>query len=542
MTVSGSSRSARARQLEVEQVLADRGLLRGPRRSLAKQQRSFESTEASALELRLALEELGPVFAEFGRYLSLRADFLKSSDCLVLSDIPDVAEATPSALVHQILTDDLGQPVTQIFSVFEEAPFEVRWQYQAHRAVLKGGERVVVKVGQPGRRELFESELGALMIFRGLLTEPDFVVSDHFDEIYADFRQALASRLNMVTEADALQSLGRDARRTDLWAVPQVYRDLSTSNLLTLQWLPGSTLEDIATGSTLQEVDASDMARRLGLIWLQMALVGQQFPVEADVVEMPDGRLAVTGGTFGTLPEASRTNLWSYIRATVEHLPDRASASLLREVSRSRADATEGELRTRIRQAVPFRDGGWTAAGESLGEYAILHWRLLRVAGYRARPRLNEFYMGLFWAARSARNFEPQGDPLGAASRDLDWLAGWNQFRQLASPQAMGQTAEAYLSNLVELPQKLDRILSMPDGATGFPAPSKEPSAGQGSKNSNVVVTSLCLMMMVLALVADQWSALAVGFGLSAGWADRILALVFFALGFAVLNGVRRVR
>ncbi len=539
--IAHSPQNPRERQLEVERVLAARGLLRGPRRSLTKQQRPL-APEATARELRPALEELGPVFAEFGRYLSLRADLLRSSDCLLLEGIPDVAQATTPEVVDQILTDELGQPRADVFPVFEDVPFEVRWRTQSHHAALKGGERVVVKVGHPGRRQLVESELEALTVLRGLFTSTDFVVGDHFDEVQADFRVALAARLDLQTESAALQALGKDGRRTDLWAVPQVYRDLSTSNILTVQWLPGLTLADIAARSNLQEVDASDLARRLGLVWLQMALVGQKFPVEAEVIEMPDGRLAVTGGVFATLPEASRANWWSYVRATVEHFPDRAAASLLQEVSKVRPDAIEGELRTRVRQAVPFRDGGWSAAGESLGEYAILHWRLLRVAGYRARPHLTNFYMGLFWAARSARHFAPQGDPLGAASSDLDWLAGWNQFRQMASPQAMALTAESYMSNLVELPQKLDQILNMSTGSAGFRIPTRGASTPRGGKNSSVVVISSCLMMVALALVADPWSTLAVDAGLSVVWADRILALVFLAFGFTALKGVRRVR
>ena len=65
-------------------------------------------------------------------------------------------------------------------------------------------------------------------------------------------------------------------------------------------------LEELAAVPAMPEIDADDLARRIGLIWLQMALVSRRFPLEADVIELPDGRLAVVGGRFASLPDASR--------------------------------------------------------------------------------------------------------------------------------------------------------------------------------------------------------------------------------------------
>ncbi|MEM7587215.1 MAG: AarF/UbiB family protein, partial [Acidobacteriota bacterium] len=510
------------------------------RRSLAPIEQPLDA-EVTVADLRLALQELGPLFSDFGRFLALRADLLRSQDCLELAEIPDVGQPLSLAEVDRLVAGELGQPTNEVFAVFEQTPFMVRWLEQSHRAILPGGERVVVKLAHPGRRQAVESELEALTVLRGLFLGTDFAVSDHFDDVRADYCQAVSARLDLRTEAAALKMLGRDARRSDLWAAPQLFGDLSTSNVLTRQWLPGSTLDELADRSMMHAVDASDLARRLSLTWLQMALLGQLFPIEAEVIEMPNGRLAVTGGVFGALPEASRANLWTYVRATVEHVPDRAAASLLREVVKVRDDAIEGELRTRIRQAVPFRDGGWSAAGESLAEYSLLHWRLLRGAGFRARLHLDQFYMGMFGVARSARRFAPQDDHLAAASRDLDWLAGWNQLRQMASPRAMGQNAESYLSSLVELPQKLDRLLDLSTAGSQRPAASGRRKRSE-HKNASVAVFSLCLMMVALGLVSGSWTTLWTELGLSAVWADRILAVIFLALGLTLLRVVRRVR
>ncbi|MEM7351503.1 MAG: hypothetical protein AAF657_11895, partial [Acidobacteriota bacterium] len=203
-------------------------------------------------------------------------------------------------------------------------------------------------------------------------------------------------------------------------------------------------------------------------------------------------------------------------------------------------DAIAGELRTRIRQVVPFRDGGWSTSGESLGEYAIAHWRLLRRTGFKACSHLDDFYQGLFWTARSARGFAPSTDPLGDALGDLDWLAGWNQFQQLASPRQMGMTAESYMATLVELPQKLDRILSLGTGEAA-PLPSSATSEEHPRpKDRSVVVLCLGLAMAALVLLQGPLHQLTTALGWGARFSEGLLAGLFLALGALLLSRVRR--
>ncbi len=532
-----ASRRARRRRLEVKRVLAARGLLRGPRtlRSGARPGAGFE-----ILELGAALEQLGPVFAAFGRYLVQRADLLPASDCLALEGLGGEPPLSHVVAVDRTIERQLGRPRTEVFPGFDEEPFEVRWLDQCHRARLAGGEKVVVRViharaqGFALEGEDLEGELEALAELRGVFAGPGFAGADHFPSVLEDFRRAIAARLDLGTLAAGLESLARDARGSDLLVVPRVFGELSTSRVLTTEWLPGSTLDEIFTGPALPEIDAHDLARRLGLIWLRMALAGRRFPIEAEVRELPDGRLAVTGGRFAALPDATRVRLWSYLRALIEHFPDRAAASLLPEVSKARPDAVAAELRTRVRQVVPFRDGGWSATGESLGEYAVLHWRLLRDAGFIPRRHLDEFYQGLFWAARAARRLAPQQDPLGEAVRDFDWLAGWNQFRQLTAPRQVAVTAESYLEALVDLPPKVDRILTLA-AREGFRLPRR---SRRGEKNATARVIALALSMAALALLAGPWRALGAALGLSAVSAERILALLFLGLGLWLLKTV----
>ncbi len=530
----GTPQEIRDRRREVERHLVEHGLLRGPSRHLPARRRQPAEPQELAVRLGPALAELGPVFAAFGRYLSYRADLLPIDDCLTLAEIPDAAPPLPAAEVHERLAAELGRPVGEIFPVFEDAPFESRLFHQSHRARLSSGEAVVVQV----LRRPEEEEIELLGLLKRVFPHHGATGRLPFDEVLSGFRRILAARLDLAGAADALEFLGRDARRSDLLVVPQVYRDLSTPQLLTSEWLGGVAVDAIRP--VAEGVEREDLARRLCLIWLYQALIARRFPIEADIRELPDGRLAITGGVFATLPASSQVNLWDYLRATAAHMPDRAARYLLRELSRQGRGVSEEELCTRLRQVIPFRDGAWSAGGESLAEYAVGHWRLAREYGYRARPHLVAFYRGLFWAARSGRRFAPQGDPLAAALNDLHWLAGWNQFRQLTAPSQVAATFESYLTSLLELPQKLAKILRQAGvGQPGWRLRVADSAARRRRKNATVAVISLGLTMAALALAAPQLGAAAPAGGM---WIERLSTAGFGLLGLALLRAAWRLR
>src|SRR6185503_5774779 len=110
-----------------------------------------------------------------------------------------------------------------------------------------------------------------------------------------------------------------------------------------------------------------DEARRLCLAWLYQAWRGSGFPVAPEgsrLLRLPQRRLAFAGGPFARLPLTTQNNVWRYLLAAADHDPDAAGGYLLREMVRGEG-GDEEELRLRMRQAVPFRDGAWSAAGDT---------------------------------------------------------------------------------------------------------------------------------------------------------------------------------
>lgn len=507
---------------EVERLLAEHSLLAGPRRvgPLHDEDLTFGA------RLCEALLALGPYGIVLGRYLASRLDVLSVRDAGELLALPDRAPAMPGEAVRELLVAELG-PFHQVFAAFEESPRTCRRLHQTHRAVLVNGLRVLVKVSRPGWEEGLEEELRALRVLRRVFAGRSGVP---FDEVLDDFRRDLVARLDRRREAESLETLARDLAAPELVLVPRVESARGTSRVLVVEDPGGRTLEEIAAPPGPLLADAEDLARRVGLVWLRIVVTAGLVPVEADLAELADGRLAVVGGRFVALPAASQVNLWDYLRAVARHEGDQAAACLQRELRPGGAAVLPGELRSRVRQVVPFRDGAWSETGEGLAEFAVLHWGLLRPYGYFARAHLVAFYRGLYKTARTLEPFAGTGDPLRDALTDLEWSAGWNQLRQLAKPDQAAAVMETYLAGLLELPAKLDRFLrTASDPETGFVVRTGGSERHRAGRAAGAV--ALVLAMVAVALVERQLEA-----ALGAVWGERLAVVLFVVFGALFLR------
>ena len=181
---------------------------------------------------------------------------------------------------------------------------------------------------------------------------------------------------------------------------------------------------------------------------------------------------------------------------------------------------------------VPFRDGAWSRRADLLAEYLVLHWRVSREAGFRPRPHLLAFFRGLFWAARLGHRLAPEADPLRDAQEDLRWLAGWQELRQLIDPRKLGESLESNLASLLELPQKLDQVLSLATSDRPlFRVELREPAAERRRRNRTTLLICLCLALAAVILLAAEVGRL----GLAGPWVEGLFAAVFLGVGGALL-------
>lgn len=501
------------RRLEVEQCLAGHGLAPERRRLLRDIRLVHDANRYQ--KLRAALTDLGPVFASFGIYLSSRADLLPANHCLELAGIADKATASSPHLVRQLIDTELGFLPANGFAAFDEKPFESRLLFQSHVARLFSGEIVVVRMLHPELEDLLDEDLELLSVLSKTLPE--------LDDAIDDFRQSLKQETDFVSAAALMAELYRDSPALEIRRVPLSRREFCTSKVLTFEYLSGSSLEPF------RDVENSELASRLLLIWLEQSLMGGTFAVDPrpENIFIAQGQhIVFTGGTFAKLSPDVKTNLYDYLVAVANQDPDRACSCLLKEMRQT--TGSEAELRHRIRQVVPFRDGGWTSNGDgsTLVEYVLVHWRLAHECGYRAHPLVLGFFRGLFQVTATARSLAPTGDLLLKGLQDLRMEMVFTQFRELLTLNQMSDKFDRYAAIMADFPERLNHALTL--AAEGNARSQDDKPQFHSRKNATAVGIGLLLLLIALVLVSRQLSANA--------WIENVSGIVFLMIGALLIR------
>lgn len=412
----------------------------------------FEPLEL-ARRLRRALALLGPVPRAFGRHLATRIDLLPAAACLELSALPSDAEPLPAETFLQRLGIELGRPVGEVFRVIDPRPRESAACRQRHRARTVAGEAVeVVLVRSEAAASSSPEALAPLAAVLGAAGLPG-------RDVVRQFHGLILEELDLNADAEALSELAGDAESLDQLTVPAVRRDLSGRGVLVQSASVGLGLDQLRF---LDPSVRSDALRRVALVWLRQALFGRAFPLALDegrVRVLDDGRVAVVGGPFRTLPHAARDNLWSYFEEALDLDPSSACDRLLPELVAGEKAASEAELLVRLRQVVPFRDGGFGRGADPLADGLVVSLHVARECGYRLRRPSAELTRGLVAIAIAALDGPPRSAPLTSALEELRMLRSAGELRRAFDVADLSALPASYTALMLELPRKLDALL-----------------------------------------------------------------------------------
>ncbi|MFI4890149.1 MAG: ubiquinone biosynthesis regulatory protein kinase UbiB [Steroidobacterales bacterium] len=207
-------------------------------------QRSLGVTRGE--RLRLALEELGPIFVKFGQALSTRRDLLPVDIADELARLQDRVPPFDSATAIATVEAAFGKPITEIFRDFEAAPLAAASIAQVHVATLGSGQEVVVKILRPGMREVIERDLEVLDTLAALADE-------YWEqgrrlrpvEVVAEYRKTILDELDLLREAGNAAQLRRNFRGSRLLYVPAVYWDYCRSNVMVMERIHGIMISQV---------------------------------------------------------------------------------------------------------------------------------------------------------------------------------------------------------------------------------------------------------------------------------------------------------
>lgn len=202
----------------------------------------------AAVRLRLALEELGPVFVKFGQALSTRRDLLSAPFATELARLQDKVPAFPTATARALIEDALGEPISTAFRDFEDRPLASASIAQVHAATLLDGTSVVVKVLRPQVKKTIRKDVDVLYLLAELSHRywPD---SRRLRprEVVAEYEKTLFDELDLMREAANASQLRRNFAGSHELYVPQVYWDYNRNNVMVMERINGVSINDIET-------------------------------------------------------------------------------------------------------------------------------------------------------------------------------------------------------------------------------------------------------------------------------------------------------
>ena len=208
--------------------------------------RRRDSSAPLGERIRLALEELGPIFVKFGQAISTRRDLLPPDIADELAKLQDAVPPFPAEQAIEIINGAYGEPVESVFERFDTEPLAAASIAQVHTAKLKAGTEVIVKVLRPGVLEQIERDLGVLRTLAGLADR----YWEHGKrlkplEIVDEYEHTILDELDLMREAANTTQLKRNFQGSDMLYVPEIYWDYCRPEVMVQERIYGTPISDM---------------------------------------------------------------------------------------------------------------------------------------------------------------------------------------------------------------------------------------------------------------------------------------------------------
>lgn len=286
------------------------------------------------LRVRMALAELGPTFIKLGQILSTRSDLVGPGMAEELEQLQSNTPADPPDVVRATILDELGKSVDEIFAEFDDEAIASASIGQAHRAVLRDGSPVVVKVQHPGIEKVMAQDMDIIEALIDLAVKYDEELRLYQPKVaIAQFRRTLLRELDFRREGRNLEEFARNFKDRGGVKIPGYYPELSAKRVLTMEFIEGAPLSDIAALKERNE-DTAELARQGAKIFLDMIFTDGFYhadPHPGNLLVMRDGRMGLLDcGMVGRLDRETREEIEDLLMAAVSRDLTRLMDAVLR--------------------------------------------------------------------------------------------------------------------------------------------------------------------------------------------------------------------
>jgi ubiquinone biosynthesis protein len=414
--------------------------------------------DAAGVRLRAVLEEAGGVYIKLGQIAATRVDMVPPDVADELAQLQNQVAPEPREAIQAVLEAELGAPVDEVFAEFDWEPLAAASIGQTHRARLRTGERVVVKVQRPGIEDLMERDLAALSLVADVAQRRTALGQGmRTGEMVAQFAVSLRAELDFRREADAMEEMGSLLADRSPVRIPRVHRQLLTRRLLVQERFEGCTVTD---GEQLDEwgIDRRALADLLLHSTLDQVLRAGFFhadPHPGNVFAFPDGSLGLIDfGAVGRLDSIQHAAVMDMLVALARH-----DVSLLRDGVERVADVTGAGSPEQLERALARLLADHVRPGGAM-EPTIMQdlVAMLTQFGVRLPGDLVILSRALVTLDGTLRVLAP-GMSLVAAATEM--ITAGTATPIIDRKALVRAELEAALPHLRRLPDRIDRILTL---------------------------------------------------------------------------------
>ena len=427
---------------------------------LEAEQRVAPAEAAKANELAADLEKLGPTFVKLGQLLSTRVELLPQAYLEALARLQDKVEPFSFAEVEKIVTAELGVRMSKAFANFEDQPMAAASLGQVHRATLRDGRPVAVKVQRPTIREQMIEDLDALEeIAQFLDNHTEFGKRYEFGQMLDQFRKSLLQELDYRQEASNLTTIREELRHFERIIIPAPIADYCTSRVLTMEFVPGKKITDLSALARM-EFDGAALAEDLFRAYLEQILVSGFFhadPHPGNVFITADYRIALLDlGMVGRVMPRLQEDLLQLLLAISEGHGEEA-ANIAIKIGEKKEEFDTRAFTTRISEIVAVQKTA-TIQQMQVGRLVLQVTQTSAESGIRVPPELTMLGKTLLNLDQVGRALEPAFDPNASIRRNAAQILQQRVMKSLSPGNLFSGVLE--LKDLVQrLPARLNKII-----------------------------------------------------------------------------------
>lgn len=410
-------------------------------------------------ELAEDLKKMGPTYVKLGQLLSTRPDLMPESYMKALERLQDDVEEIPYAEVEKIVEEETGQRMSKAFLSFDVQPLASASIGQVHRAVLRSGRQVAVKVQRPGIRKKFLEDLDTLKEITDFAVKNNKTAKKYAaDQVLEELRFILLNELDYVKEAENLQTLGQNLANYRKIFVPQPVAGYSTSKILTMDFVEGRKITAV-TPLSRTEQDYNALVDELVAAYMKQIIIdgfAHADPHPGNVHLTKDHKIALMDlGMVAKFGPELRDQLLKLMIAISKYNGNDTANALL-HISNYDKEADVQTFQKEINRLVQESQNK-NAENMQTGRMLIQMNRIAAENGIRLSVELNIFGKILMNMDQIVAVLAPDYDLQEAIETNLEKLMQKKMIEDLKPDQFFAQLIEA--KKLAEkLPERLNTI------------------------------------------------------------------------------------